>query len=164
MEEKYINKILNFVDENINTAKELVINKEQAKGIIKEIQEDYTPNAIIELKIAEYKERKVNCNDIETVLNLLKKKDKEIKNWEYHCTVDLEREITELNNENFEYKAELKKKDKIIDLMAKKLNQAYFEGDKFERWLNKIMGVQEKMDYGYVVPLIKQYFEKKVEE
>lgn len=47
MEEKYINKILNFADKNINTAKELVINKEQANGIIKELQEDYTPNAII---------------------------------------------------------------------------------------------------------------------
>lgn len=57
MEEKYINKILNFADENINTAKELVINKEQANGIIKELQEDYTPNAIIRLKIAEYKEK-----------------------------------------------------------------------------------------------------------
>lgn len=31
MEEKYINKILNFSDENICTEKELIINKEQAK-------------------------------------------------------------------------------------------------------------------------------------
>lgn len=70
MKEKYINKILNFADENINTAKELVINKEQANGIIKELQEDYTPNAIIRLKIAEYKERKAKCNDIETEVRL----------------------------------------------------------------------------------------------
>lgn len=56
MEEKYINRILNFADENICFAKELVINKEQAKKIIKELQEDYTPNAIIRLKIAELKE------------------------------------------------------------------------------------------------------------
>lgn len=70
MEEKYINKILNFADENINTTKELVINKEQANGIIKELQEDYTPNAIIRLKIAEYKERKAKCNDIETEVRL----------------------------------------------------------------------------------------------
>ena len=55
MEEKYINKILNFSDENICTAKELVINREQAKKIVKELQEDYTPNAIIKLKIAEQK-------------------------------------------------------------------------------------------------------------
>lgn len=70
MEDKYINKILNFADKNINTAKELVINKEQAKELLKELQEDYTPNAIIKLKIAEYKERKVNCNDIETEIRL----------------------------------------------------------------------------------------------
>lgn len=56
MEEKYINKILNFADENICSAKELVINKEQVKKVIKELEEDYTPNAIIRLKIAELKE------------------------------------------------------------------------------------------------------------
>ena len=39
MKEKYINKILNFSDENICTEKELIINKEQAKKIIKELQE-----------------------------------------------------------------------------------------------------------------------------
>lgn len=70
MEEKYINKILNFADENICFAKELVINKEQAKKIIKELEEDYIPNAIIKLKIAEYKERKAKCNDIESEIRL----------------------------------------------------------------------------------------------
>lgn len=70
MEEKYINKILIFADGNICSAKELVINKEQAKKIIKELAEDYTPNAIIKLKIAEYKERKAKCNDIESEIRL----------------------------------------------------------------------------------------------
>jgi hypothetical protein len=70
MEEKYINKILNFSDENICTEKELIINIEQAKKIIKELQEDYTPNAIIKLKIAEYKQRKAKCDDIETKIRL----------------------------------------------------------------------------------------------
>nr|DAP59145.1 MAG TPA: hypothetical protein [Caudoviricetes sp.] len=70
MEEKYINKILNFADENICSAKELVINKEQAKKIVKELEEDYIPNAIIKLKIAEYKERKTKCNDIESEIRL----------------------------------------------------------------------------------------------
>nr|DAO95550.1 MAG TPA: hypothetical protein [Caudoviricetes sp.] len=55
MEEKYINKILNFSDKNINNAEELIINKEQAKNIVKELQEDYVPKAIIKLIIAEYK-------------------------------------------------------------------------------------------------------------
>lgn len=70
MEEKYINKILNFADENICFAKELVINKEQAKKIIKELEEDYIQNAIIKLKIEEYKERKAKCNDIESEIRL----------------------------------------------------------------------------------------------
>ena len=70
MEKKYINKILNFADENICSAKELVINKEQAKKIVKELEEDYIPNAIIKLKIAEYKERKTKCNDIESEIRL----------------------------------------------------------------------------------------------
>lgn len=70
MEEKYINKILNFSDENICPEKELIINKEQAKKIIRELQEDYTPNAIIRLKIAEYKQRKAKCDDIETEIRL----------------------------------------------------------------------------------------------
>lgn len=70
MEEKYINKILNFADENICSAKELVINKEQAKKIVKELEEDYIPNAIIKLKIAEYKKRKAKCNDIESEIRL----------------------------------------------------------------------------------------------
>lgn len=60
MEEKYINKILNFSDENINNAEELIINKEQAKKIVKELQEDYIPKAVIKLIIAELKEYKVS--------------------------------------------------------------------------------------------------------
>lgn len=57
MEEKYIDKILNFADENINSAKELVINKEQAKELLKELEQDYVPKAIINLTIAELKEK-----------------------------------------------------------------------------------------------------------
>ena len=65
--------------------------------------------------------------------------------------------VTKLQKENED-------KDKQIDLMAKKLNQAYFDEDKFFKWFEKMMGVQEKMDYGYVVDLIKQYFEKLAKE
>lgn len=56
MEQKYINKILNFADEHICFSEELVINKGQAKEMLKELQEDYMPKAIIRLKIAELKE------------------------------------------------------------------------------------------------------------
>ena len=47
-----------------------IMKTRQAKKIVKELQEDYTPNAIIRLKIAEYKERKAKCNDIETEVRL----------------------------------------------------------------------------------------------
>ena len=70
MEEKYIDRILTFSDENLCFAKELVINREQAKKIVKELQKDYTPNAIIKFKIAEYKRRKTNCNDVDTEIRL----------------------------------------------------------------------------------------------
>ena len=58
MEDKYINKILNFSDEIINNAKELVINKEQAKEIIKELKQDYVPKALINIEIVHLKEQK----------------------------------------------------------------------------------------------------------
>lgn len=57
MEDKYINKILNFSDEIINNAKELVISKEQAKQIIKELKQDYVPKALINIEIVNLKER-----------------------------------------------------------------------------------------------------------
>ena len=57
MEDKYINKILIFSDEIINNAKELVINKEQSKGIIKELEQDYVPKTIINLEIGNLKEQ-----------------------------------------------------------------------------------------------------------
>lgn len=56
MEEKYITKLLNFSDEIICNAKELVITKEQGKGIIKELEQDYISKAIIKLKIADLKQ------------------------------------------------------------------------------------------------------------
>ncbi len=57
MEDKYINKILNFSDKNICKAEELVINKEQAKKLIDELHEDYIPKAIINLEMVELKEK-----------------------------------------------------------------------------------------------------------
>ena len=92
----------------------------------------------------------------ETVLNLIQEQEKEI---------EASRQITtEMNNDVKKLIIECKKKNKIINLMAKKLNQAYFDEDKFCIWFEKMMGVQQKMDYGYVVDLIKQYFERKVED
>lgn len=47
--------------------------------------------------------------------------------------------------------------------MAKKINQAYFDENDFQIWFDKMLGVQKKPDYGYVVDIIKQYFRKKAE-
>lgn len=51
MEQKYINKILNFSNNIIGRGEELIINRKQAKGIIKELEQDYVPKAIIKLEI-----------------------------------------------------------------------------------------------------------------
>lgn len=57
----------------------------------------------------------------------------------------------------------LEKKDKQIDEMAKKINEAYFESGDFEEWFeNKICKVQKYEDYTYLEKDIKQHFEYKV--
>ena len=57
MEEKYINKILNFSDDIIGKGEELIINREQAKGIIRELEQDYIPKAVIRLDIEKLEEQ-----------------------------------------------------------------------------------------------------------
>lgn len=60
---------------------------------------------------------------------------------------------------------QLQEKDKIIDLMAKKINEAYFEENDFALWYEKyICEVQEKEDYSYLEPIIIEYFTKKARE
>lgn len=57
MEEKYMTKLLNFSSDIMCNAKELVITKEQAKGIIKELEQDYVPKAVIEIYLKEEREK-----------------------------------------------------------------------------------------------------------
>lgn len=57
MEEKYIDKILTFSNDIIGRGEELTINREQAKGIIKELEQDYIPKAAIEMYLKEEQER-----------------------------------------------------------------------------------------------------------
>ena len=55
----------------------------------------------------------------------------------------------------------LEKKDKIIDLMAKTINEAFFASGDFEVWFeDEICKVQRYEDYTYVEKDIKQYFER----
>ena len=88
--------------------------------------------------------------------------------------------ILELEKENEEYKkavnvvnkekadwirAYQEEKDKQIDLMAKVINEAYFESEDFEEWFeNKICKVQRDEDYTYLEKDIKRYFENKAKE
>ena len=106
-------------------------------------------------------EEKKAINNLKEIIELV---EEELKNNNKNTNavldiIDLKSLDTVLNLVNKQL-SEIKEKDKQINLMAKKLNQAYFEEDKFCVWFEKMMGVQKKMDYGYVVDLIKQYFEK----
>lgn len=117
----------------------------------------------------------INVKVLQTVLNLLEKKEEKIEEYKMllakmhgqFLNSDIKsnkkhREDLETLNEG--WKLELEKKEKIIDLMSEKLNQAYFEEYDFDEWFEeKICPVQQKIDYGYVADIIKQYFEKKVE-
>lgn len=84
MEEKYINKILNFSDENICTEKELIINKEQAierlkkmiqinNGVIKEARKN---GDIFAMQLTA--DLDTDSIAIEKVLSMLEEKDKTI--------------------------------------------------------------------------------------
>ena len=57
MEEKCITKLLNFSSDIMCNAKELIITKEQAKGIIKELEQDYVSKKVIEIYLKEEQER-----------------------------------------------------------------------------------------------------------
>lgn len=59
----------------------------------------------------------------------------------------------------------LEEKDKIIDEMAKTINEAYYGSGDFEEWFeNKICKIQRYEDYTYLEKDIKQYFENKAKE
>ena len=111
------------------------MNEEEAREILKRIDIKFflcgmneQSNYIVD------EANKVN-NAIETVLNLLEKKDKD---------------IIEAKEANRQLSIELQKKDKIIDLIAKELVKAH-------EWFYSEFDNYTKEDF------IK-YFEKKVEE
>lgn len=63
MEEKYMTKILTFSNDIIGRGEELIINREQAKGIIKELEQDYVPKAIIKNKLKELENKEKEMSD-----------------------------------------------------------------------------------------------------
>ncbi len=106
--------------------------------------------AIMQIQI--YKLKKHN-NDL---LRKLRNRVKEAKKLEKYSLY--KKEFSRLNKQ-------LQNKDPIIDLMAKVINEAYFESEDFEEWFeNKICKVQRDEDYTYLEKDIKRYFENKAKE
>lgn len=110
--------------------------------------------------------------DLETVLNMLKEKDAEIEKYKKLLADNLAKGLnnslqakqkanTDLEDLNEGWKIELKKKDKVIDLMAKYIADIDNEDICFEIE-NK--HCDKNMDYGECEDCIKQYFERKVED
>ena len=70
MEKSYINNILNFADENINTAQNLIITKEEAKKIIEELNKNYIPKKIVKIKMEELNNDIKNGDEIEAIFKI----------------------------------------------------------------------------------------------
>ena len=70
MEKSYINNILNFADENINTAQNLIITKEEAKKIIEELTKNYIPKKIVKIKMEELNNDIKNGDEIEAIFKI----------------------------------------------------------------------------------------------
>ena len=70
MEKSYINNILNFSDGNINTAQNLIITKEEAKEIIKELNKNYIPKKIVKIKMEELNNDIKNGDEIEAIFKI----------------------------------------------------------------------------------------------
>ncbi len=87
---------------------------------------------------------------IKHILSDYKKLQEEFKAVDSECS-RLERKEVEL--------------EKIIDLMAKTINEAYYASGDFEEWFeNNICKVQRYEDYTYLEKDIQQYFKNKAKE
>lgn len=111
----------------------------------------------------------VLTDDLEEILNMLKEKDAEIEKYKKLLADNLAKGLnnslqakqkanTDLEDLNEGWKIELKKKDKVIDLMAKYIADIDNEDICFEIE-NK--HCDKNMDYGECEDCIKQYFERK---
>lgn len=120
----------------------------------------------------------VNIDDLETVLNLLEKKDTLIHTMqsEFERLEDLEDntdmlkmelekkdiDIIEAKEANRQLSIELQKKDKIIDLVAETLR--YYNGMEQEQCFCIDICGEKECDMKNCKNRIKQYYERKVEE
>ena len=120
----------------------------------------------------------ISETDLETVLNMLKEKDKEIEHQkekrnnqkqELAILNEKQKEMNKLINIVSSYKGmfkkqqkEMKKKDKQIDLMAEYISKIDIEEDVCMK--NKTNPDWCNEDYTKCKDCIKQYFERKCEE
>ena len=108
---------------------------------------------------------------IDTVLSLIKEQEKQIENTteNYKNLIeDISMLAKELGLEDDATIDEiyiaikrLKQKDKQIDLIAEKINEAYCNETSFYIWFEKAFGIKPDGNYSKE---IKQYFERKVED
>ena len=99
----------------------------------------------------EYELYKNRIKQFSTVLSLIKEQQEEIAKYEkIYKEYDCYRWVKELN-----------KKDKQIDLMAKKINEAYCDETSFYNWFEKTFGIRAEGDYSKE---IKQYFAELAEK
>lgn len=91
---------------------------------------------------------RIRVNDLETVLNMLKEKDKYIK--------DANDITTEMSNDIKKLILEIEKKDKMIDLMTK-----YWQSGL--AICENCINIVENYDKEKCKQCIKQYFKRKVE-
>ena len=109
---------------------------------------------------------KILQEDIETAINILKEKDKKIEELKQTLSTNIVNNFTSSMKEKTKSKEDLKmldkgwqieleKKDKIIDLMAERIE-----------WLCKSNGIllDKEHNENFTQEDIKQYFEREVEE
>lgn len=108
------------------------------------------------------------ADDMETVLNMLKEKDKYIKN--------ADNITTEMNDDIKNLTAEIKQKDKEIENLQKELNKenkrCMFEEQVIDlmaeciEWIGKSNGMPLDREHGenYTKKDIKEYFERKLRD
>lgn len=109
-----------------------------------------------------------NCicstTDIETVLNLLKEKDTEIKKYK-RKNKELSNQLLKIYKEQDNYNARIEKKDKTIDLMAEHIcNSAIIDDTVCAIRCDCETDILEDCTYEKMLRCTKQYFKSKVEK
>lgn len=142
---KYFYNLRATIDESYMLFDE-EINVKCGKNMIKQIT--LVLNLITKLQ----KENEELRDKKQDLLRKLRNRVKEVKKLAKYSLY--KKEFSRLNKT-------IKEKDKQIDLLAEKINEAYFEENDFFDWFEKIFGIRPKGNYK---DEIKQYFETKAKK